>query len=816
MRIRDRMAIAHASMMLLQICNVMHKGRQSSSPSSKFMPKKIWRTKSKPQSSSPTVTTLWNPEGNCRWHSVSGRTVTLTTTALMQLSELERRQLQKVAHQRLQNMHLGPIIVPKDPLTKRPKKGSFLRGRHRNNSVLDSLKDLGKEGKESSTPLVFGIPLEKCIGNEKALRRYHSTRRKERRESLDLAQSPLLARQQGKQVKGSVEDIPSLAQSSSGSTSSTSTSLLDALSLSTSTEVDVQRRERRNSLLPQEPKVPQVVQACFGHLEKRALHILGIFRVGGSKKRTRQLREDFDAGNEIILNDSHNPHDVGALLKEFFRDLPEPLLTRELYPAFVACTRLENFEQRLRALQLLVYLLPTANRDTLNALLGFLNRVSKNAADTVDDDGNEIQGNKMDTHNLATLFGPNILRKTKGGQDRDAHGGQEASEQVEESREVISVVQIMTEHMEAIFQVPAEIQDSVLKITYETDPEALDYLLTKRAVALGCVDPAEMEATFNEDIDSPHSSSPPCTPEEILMPFHALHGHEHRLFSSPDDLYACRNKSDFTDESLGHVTREQMLQQSKQKSLSLPRAAPVIDSRFPSSPKIARTGCEDRSVSGQQERSTKTKRGRHSSENQDESNQWGGESSPTSTITPPTRLVRGISNEKQIFSPLSPHSPRRISGGPVSPLVGHPPERQFSSPANMDSGTLSPNLEISYQSKSPRTVRKHASDLLPSPWKLGDDASDQVWLPVDNRRTQSVSDCIKPTRPCVISPSLQRRGPPKSPQPRIAKVPIAAMEEDFDMDLPLETASTSPTSPERDDKQWQGKWKLKDGQETLV
>lgn len=36
------------------------------------------------------------------------------------------------------------------------------------------------------------------------------------------------------------------------------------------------------------------------------------------------------------LDEEHNPHDVGALLKEFFRDLPDPLLTRDLYSAFVA------------------------------------------------------------------------------------------------------------------------------------------------------------------------------------------------------------------------------------------------------------------------------------------------------------------------------------------------------------------------------------------------------------------------------------------------------------------------------------------------
>ena len=49
-----------------------------------------------------------------------------------------------------------------------------------------------------------------------------------------------------------------------------------------------------------------------------------------------QLREEFDSGKEVELTEEHNPHDVGALLKEFFRDLPEPLLTRDLYLPFVA------------------------------------------------------------------------------------------------------------------------------------------------------------------------------------------------------------------------------------------------------------------------------------------------------------------------------------------------------------------------------------------------------------------------------------------------------------------------------------------------
>ena len=73
-----------------------------------------------------------------------------------------------------------------------------------------------------------------------------------------------------------------------------------------------------------------------------------------------------------------------------------------------------------------------------------------------------------------------------------------------------------------------------------------------------------MESSFVDDGGS-HSSSPPCTPEEILIPFHALHGHEQRLFSSPDDLYTRRNKSSEFNEEPSQMSREQMLQ-SKQKS----------------------------------------------------------------------------------------------------------------------------------------------------------------------------------------------------------------------------------------------------------
>lgn len=49
-----------------------------------------------------------------------------------------------------------------------------------------------------------------------------------------------------------------------------------------------------------------------------------------------QLREEFDQGFDVFLDDSQCVHDVAALLKEFFRNMPDSLIPRELYPAFVS------------------------------------------------------------------------------------------------------------------------------------------------------------------------------------------------------------------------------------------------------------------------------------------------------------------------------------------------------------------------------------------------------------------------------------------------------------------------------------------------
>ena len=49
-----------------------------------------------------------------------------------------------------------------------------------------------------------------------------------------------------------------------------------------------------------------------------------------------QIREKFDSGEDVELTNDVNPHDVACLLKEFFRSLPEPLMTVELFGPFIS------------------------------------------------------------------------------------------------------------------------------------------------------------------------------------------------------------------------------------------------------------------------------------------------------------------------------------------------------------------------------------------------------------------------------------------------------------------------------------------------
>lgn len=432
----------------------MQKIKQQTNSSNRLaiVPKKLWKSRAKSQTRvSANTTCAWMPEGNCCWKTENGYKVTLHSTSLMTLSEVERLALQQMALSKLRAMNLNcKIEIPKvDSSALKMKRRTVLLRNKARTTILDSRekKDIPSENS------VFGVPLQQCIQNERLLKHRGSMQ-------------PLLT----------VDDTNSsnlLDDTHLGATSNRNSLFVD--------NAEAEREYGKNyqyDVDSSEPQIPGVVNSCVRHLEEYGLHTLGLFRVTSSRRRVRQLREDLENGSIINLNENHHPHDVAQLLKEYFRDLPEPLLTRDLYSGFVAAQRHKDKNKQLDIFRYLIYLLPVQNRDTLWTLLHFLSNVAQNALDTRNVNGVWQTGNKMDSSNLATLFGPNILH-TSQKKGKDYEFAVERAYKAEECCDVINVVQNLIDNYKKLFTVTADDLDSTYRRLLLEDPEALQNLLNK-------------------------------------------------------------------------------------------------------------------------------------------------------------------------------------------------------------------------------------------------------------------------------------------------------------------------------------------------
>ncbi|XP_054610539.1 rho GTPase-activating protein 24-like [Dunckerocampus dactyliophorus] len=147
--------------------------------------------------------------------------------------------------------------------------------------------------------------------------------------------------------------------------------------------------------------VPLVVEQCVTFIRERGLQEVGLFRQPGRASLVRELQEAYDAGERPSFDSNTDVHTVASLLKLYLRQLPEPLIPYSHYQDFLLCgTKLSNDPvEGLEELRNLLQELPVANFNLLKFICQFLNEVQSHS-----------KGNKMSCQNLATVFGPNILR----------------------------------------------------------------------------------------------------------------------------------------------------------------------------------------------------------------------------------------------------------------------------------------------------------------------------------------------------------------------------------------------------------------------
>ncbi|XP_043254602.1 active breakpoint cluster region-related protein isoform X4 [Colletes gigas] len=152
------------------------------------------------------------------------------------------------------------------------------------------------------------------------------------------------------------------------------------------------KREKRD--------VPFIITACVREVERRGVGEVGLYRVSGSASDLTKLRKSFESNSyeaEQLLKEV-DVHSVTGVLKLYLREMPEALFTDALYPAFLEAFQNSELSKSV-ALRRVYESLPIVNKAVIDFLLAHLIRVNKH----------ETQ-NKMSLHNLATVFGPTLLR----------------------------------------------------------------------------------------------------------------------------------------------------------------------------------------------------------------------------------------------------------------------------------------------------------------------------------------------------------------------------------------------------------------------
>uniref|UniRef100_A0AAY4A2M0 Breakpoint cluster region protein n=1 Tax=Denticeps clupeoides TaxID=299321 RepID=A0AAY4A2M0_9TELE len=181
-------------------------------------------------------------------------------------------------------------------------------------------------------------------------------------------------------------------------------------------------------------KVPYIVRQCLEEIERRGMEEVGIYRVSGVATDIQALKTAFDTNNKdvSVMMSEMDVNAIAGTLKLYFRELPEPLFTDELYPNFTGGIALSDSVAKESCMLNLLLSLPEPNLVTFLFLLDHLKRIAEKES-----------VNKMSLHNLATVFGPTLLRPAEKDSKIPTNPTQPITMGDSWSLEVMSQVQVL-------------------------------------------------------------------------------------------------------------------------------------------------------------------------------------------------------------------------------------------------------------------------------------------------------------------------------------------------------------------------------------
>ncbi|KAN0061207.1 Rho-type gtpase-activating protein [Thecaphora frezii] len=163
-------------------------------------------------------------------------------------------------------------------------------------------------------------------------------------------------------------------------------------------------------------EVPLVVDKCIQAVEAFGMDYEGIYRKSGGSSQLKVITQLFERGAAFDLEDVDRFNDVSAItsvLKNYFRELPVPLLTFELHEDFIRLAE-AKLDGAAKAQQMgaLIEKLPKPHYSTLKSLVLHLHRVQQRSEE-----------NRMNARNLGVVFGPTLMKSGDPAQEFAHMGG---------------------------------------------------------------------------------------------------------------------------------------------------------------------------------------------------------------------------------------------------------------------------------------------------------------------------------------------------------------------------------------------------------
>ena len=151
--------------------------------------------------------------------------------------------------------------------------------------------------------------------------------------------------------------------------------------------------------------VPGIVEDLIAVLDSRGMDVEGVFRVPGNKDRINEILIRYwdDRDKRLGVYTVKNVHDCSSALKQFLRDLDEPLTTYRAYDKFIESTQLREPQARLICMIAALEMLPLYNLMTLKLLMQHLHRLAA-----------AVEITRMKFSNIAAIFAPTLLQSPLG------------------------------------------------------------------------------------------------------------------------------------------------------------------------------------------------------------------------------------------------------------------------------------------------------------------------------------------------------------------------------------------------------------------